>query len=605
MMWVPLLACICALSPARADKPKRVTVVVHRVQCVRWRCDPGLQEALTDRVSSALTRSKRHKLVDRANLNRAMGEQLKCRKGIRKGIISRECLIQAGRVAQAEKMIWGRLIRMGRKGHQLTLGITDLSSVQSERSVSLLCKGCDAFALAALADRAVAKLVGVTVKPVKPGGGSNPPPPAPAPEPDQALPPVAPELGRLRVEGSPRGAQVEVSGPKKFRGPKKALLPKTWSGLPAGTYRVKVTATNREPYETRAQVLPDRTKVVTVSLVHAFGKLTVGGKPKGARVVVTGAGGYRKTWGLTRGYTLNRVRRGTYTVTVSRTGYTAFQQQVTVPGGKEARVAVKLEQVATAAPGGRTVGGKAGLVWVAIPGGAFMMGSNKGDGDEKPVHRVSVKAFQMNRAEVTVAQYGACVKTRRCTRPHWDDGTCFVYKGGKWVKGRLPASFRSGSQPAVCVDWNQARAFCRWAGGRLPSEAEWEYAARSGGKNIQYPWGNQKATCSRAVMLDGSGNGCGKDRTWPVCSKPAGNTAQGLCDMAGNVYEWMEDRWHGSYTGAPKNGRAWTAGTNKRRVLRGGSWNSHVDYVRAANRFNITPAVRDHYLGFRCARTRR
>ena len=234
-----------------------------------------------------------------------------------------------------------------------------------------------------------------------------------------------------------------------------------------------------------------------------------------------------------------------------------------------------------------------------------MMGSNKGDGDEKPVHRVSVKAFQMNRAEVTVAQYGACVKTRRCTRPHWDDGTCFVYKGGKWVKGRLPASFRSGSQPAVCVDWNQARAFCRWAGGRLPSEAEWEYAARSGGKNIQYPWGNQKATCSRAVMLDGSGNGCGKDRTWPVCSKPAGNTAQGLCDMAGNVYEWMEDRWHGSYTGAPKNGRAWTAGTNKRRVLRGGSWNSHVDYVRAANRFNITPAVRDHYLGFRCARTRR
>ena len=589
MMWVPLLACICALSPARADKPKRVTVVVHRVQCVRWRCDPGLQEALTDRVSSALTRSKRHKLVDRANLNRAMGEQLKCRKGIRKGIISRECLIQAGRVAQAEKMIWGRLIRMGRKGHQLTLGITDLSSVQSERSVSLLCKGCDAFALAALADRAVAKLVGVTVKPVKPGGGSNPPPPAPAPEPDQALPPVAPELGRLRVEDSPRGAQVEVSGPKKFRGPKKALLPKTWSGLPAGTYRVKVTATNREPYETRAQVLPDRTKVVTVTLVYAFGKLTVGGKPKGARVVVTGSGGYRKEWGLTRGYTLNRVRRGTYTVTVTRTGYTRLAQQVTVIGGKEASVAVKLEQVATAAPDGSTIGGKAGLVWVAIPGGSFLMGSNKGESDEKPKHRVSVRAFQMNRTEVTVSQYGACVRAGQCTKPN-TGGYC------NWTKrGR-------GKHPINCVDWNQARAFCRWAGGRLPSEAQWEYAARGGGKNIQYPWGDQKATCSRAVM-DHGGDGCGKDRTWPVCSKAAGNTAQGLCDMAGNVYEWVEDRWHKSYRGAPKSGRAWTTGTDKRRVLRGGSWHYPAGNVRAAYRLYYTPAERLDSLGFRCTRT--
>ena len=583
-----LLGLALALTPgtSQAAPPKDIPVVVHPVECVRWRCGAGFRDALTDRVTSALTRGRKFKPVDRANLKKALGEQLECRKGIRKGIISRECLIQAGRVMQARKMITGRLVKIGTKNnYQLTLGITDLATVKNERSVSQDCWGCGQRALLQLADRTTDLLTGVSK-----GGRKTPPRPAGGGGGETKLPPATPELGNLRVEGSPRGARVEVQGPKGFKGPKAARLPRTWTNVPAGTYHVKVQAPDREPYETRVQVAPGRTKMVTVDLVHAFGKLTVGGKPPGARVVVTGAGGYSKKWKLTVGDTIKRVRRGSYTVVVSHSGYTTFQQQVTVAGGKEARVAVKLAQVESAAPGVSTKKGKAGLVWVSIPGGRFMMGSNKGESDERPKHRVSVKAFQLNRTEVTVSQYRACVKARQCMKPN--TGTYCNWK----KQGR-------GKHPVNCVDWSQARAFCRWAGGRLPSEAEWEYAARGGGKNIQYPWGNQKATCTRAVMDDGSGNGCGKDRTWPVCSRTAGNTAQGLCDMAGNVFEWVEDRSHRSYKGARVDGRAWTVGSSKFRVLRGGSWDYSAGYVRATYRYSITPTVRIYDFGFRCAMT--
>jgi len=204
---------------AWADPIRDLPVVVHRVECVRWRCGAGFRDALTDRVSSALTRGRKYKPVDRANLTKALGEQLKCRKGIKKGLISRDCQIEAGRAAQARKMITGRLVKIGGRNYQLTLGVTDLLTVKNERSVSEDCWGCD--------------------------------------------------------------------------------------------------------------------------------------------------------------------------------------------------------------------------------------------------------------------------------------GSCFVWTGKTWETGPpVPRYYRGDHQPAVCVDWKQARPFCRWAGARLPSEAEWEYATRSGGKNIQYPWGNAKANCA-------------------------------------------------------------------------------------------------------------
>ncbi len=215
-----------------------------------------------------------------------------------------------------------------------------------------------------------------------------------------------------------------------------------------------------------------------------------------------------------------------------------------------------------------------------------MMGSDSGYSNELPVHQVSVPAFEMTKTEITVGQYQACVDAGVCSEP--DTGmSC------NWgVAGR-------GDYPVNCVNWQQAVDFCEFAGGRLPSEAEWEYAARGGGQDITYPWGDESPSCTYAVMVDGE-PGCGEDRTWAVCSKTAGNTAQGLCDMAGNVLEWVQDWYHSDYNGAPADGSAWEDPSGSARVSRGGSFDYGVAYLRASYRSYDVPSDRNVDFGFRC-----
>ncbi|MBU1432426.1 formylglycine-generating enzyme family protein [Myxococcota bacterium] len=231
-------------------------------------------------------------------------------------------------------------------------------------------------------------------------------------------------------------------------------------------------------------------------------------------------------------------------------------------------------------------------VWVRLPGGSFQMGSNTGDLDEKPVHEVHLKDFIMSMSEVTVRQYRACVKAGVCSEPN-------PYKNSGWE--RYCNWGRSGREdhPVNCVDWNQAQAFATWVGARLPTEAEWEYAARSGGKNQAYPWGDAQATCRYAVMEDG-GDGCGQDQTWSVCSKPQGNTEQGLCDMSGNVWEWVAD-YYGIYDSTPRDRTEHLSGSY--RVYRGGGWADRASGLRAAYRDGDDPSLRYNVLGFRLARS--
>ena len=160
-----------------------------------------------------------------------------------------------------------------------------------------------------------------------------------------ALPPVGAELGILRVEGTPRGARVDVSGPSGFKGPNAVVLPRTWTGVPAGMYQVKVQAKNYEMYKAIVRVLPDRTKVVGVKLLKLHGVLTIGGTPLGAKVELSGPAGFRKVFGLTSGFTFRRIRRGAYTVRVTRTGYTTYNRRVGVVGGKWVSVSVNLPRV--------------------------------------------------------------------------------------------------------------------------------------------------------------------------------------------------------------------------------------------------------------------
>lgn len=183
------------------------------------------------------------------------------------------------------------------------------------------------------------------------------------------------------------------------------------------------------------------------------------------------------------------------------------------------------------------------------------------------------------KTETTVAQYQACVAAGGCgVEAHHsmtDNKSC------NW--GHSDRSTHSMN----CVTWHGAHRFCEWAGGRLPTEDEWHAEASNGGSRV-YPWGDWKPSCSVAVMDDGT-DGCGMDRTWLACSKAAGNSVSGLCDMSGSVWEWTS---------------SWFDRTEKRRVMRGGSWlDDDSDDLRASTRYEYHPDGWDIDFGFRCVRT--
>ncbi len=230
--------------------------------------------------------------------------------------------------------------------------------------------------------------------------------------------------------------------------------------------------------------------------------------------------------------------------------------------------------------------------WIALDGGRFTMGTDSGENffaDAKPVHEVVIKTFDMSLTAVTVEQYAECVNKGGCTEPAMGE-YCNWGKAGRQF------------HPVNCLNWDQASQYAKFKDARLPSEAEWEYAATSGGRNQKYPWGSDEATCDKAVMFGNGNYGCGKNSTMQVCSKPAGNTAQGLCDMAGNVAQWVQDKYQDSYKNTPADGRAYEA-SGVARVVRGGSFYlSETRAMRADFRDRVDPGFRGPTLGFRIAR---
>ena len=224
-------------------------------------------------------------------------------------------------------------------------------------------------------------------------------------------------------------------------------------------------------------------------------------------------------------------------------------------------------------------GAAATFEWVTLPSGTFQMGTDRGyRRNEEPARRVAIRSFQLARAPVTVAQW------RRCS----DAGVCAPLD---------PACLRKGAGdafPAPCVNWFQARVFADWAGGRLPTEAEWEYAARGAGRGFLYPWGDEPPTCARIPM-----KGC---PAGPACSRPSGRTPQGLCDMDGPVWEWTQDWYHGSYSGGPADGSAWEDPVDSDRINRGGLRGDPAVYARSVNRNREDPHDESDDMGVRLAR---
>ena len=258
---------------------------------------------------------------------------------------------------------------------------------------------------------------------------------------------------------------------------------------------------------------------------------------------------------------------------------------------------------------------------VSIPGGTFRMGdlSGEGDEDEKPVHSVTVPAFLMGKHEVTVGQFHRFVKATEYRTDANGNPDMAVYTGDGlgWASGCSwcnPGFSVGDDHPVVCVNWNDAEAFVEWLSAqtgrtfRLPTEAEWEYAARAG-SGTKYHFGNSESQlCRYANHADQStdysdrNNSCsdGVGKRTAVVGRYQPN-GYGLYDMHGNVWEWVQDCWNSSYAGAPMDGRAWRLGECNRRVLRGGSWDYMPRNLRSANRNWISRSNRNAGVGFRLA----
>jgi len=239
---------------------------------------------------------------------------------------------------------------------------------------------------------------------------------------------------------------------------------------------------------------------------------------------------------------------------------------------------------------------------VAIPAGTLPMGCGESSqetclalGDYAvPVHAVEVPAFAIDRYETTVGRYRACVDAGGCEAPTFDSRYCNWSKAGR------------DEHPMNCVDWDQARAFCAFDGGRLCTEAEWEWAAR-GAEGRRYPWGSATPTCERAVMNEG-GYGCGTDSTAPVGTRPGGATPEGVLDLAGNVWEWLEDTYVGDneldYDGAPTDGSAWVDPAFRDRIVRGGGFPNVAKFLIAWRRHDLDRSnASAYYVGLRCCRS--
>ena len=223
-----------------------------------------------------------------------------------------------------------------------------------------------------------------------------------------------------------------------------------------------------------------------------------------------------------------------------------------------------------------------------IPSGEFEMGSNDGDTDEKPLHKVYLDAYWIDKTEVTNAQYQLCLDTGACTSPKTNES----YSRENYFDSEAYADY-----PVIHMEWYQARDYCRWAGGRLPSEAEWEKAAKGEDGHI-YPWGNSNPGDS---LLNYNNN---KGDTTPVGSYPAGASPYGVLDMAGNVLEWVEDWYREDYYSS-KNDWINPQGPSyvewEYRLLRGGSWSLNYAFARSSDRVMFNPSLFDN-IGFRCAR---
>jgi len=389
--------------------------------------------------------------------------------------------------------------------------------------------------------------------------------------------------GKLKITSRPPGAKVLLDG--RPRG----YTPLTLKGIPAKSYTLEFKLRGYLPWKGVVEVQPEGyTEIEGVlkpedtkkhppirgaevdsyctwechSAEEVTGKLELVSEPEGANVEIEGRKKGRTPITLT-------LFPGEYHLKVSKPGYRSWEGKFSLRTKEKRKLQIVLEAEQ----------GLGDMVY--IPAGKFIMGSVAGYADEQPEHEVYLDAYYIDKYEVTNAQY------RRFCRATGHRRTPY------------PASRNLGgdNQPVVGVSWYDAWEYCRWAGKRLPTEAEWEKAAR-GTDGRTYPWGN---TWHSDYCNSGE---AGLGKTTPVGSFPQGASPYGVMDMAGNVWEWCFDYYDPNFYSQPE-ARHNPAGPPQGsfRVLRGGSWYDMPVNVRTTTRRGDNPNVRLSNIGFRCAKS--
>lgn len=230
-----------------------------------------------------------------------------------------------------------------------------------------------------------------------------------------------------------------------------------------------------------------------------------------------------------------------------------------------------------------------GAPLILVPAGSFTMGGPGISADAQPAHTVTLSEFYIDKYEVTNANYAACVAVGACQPPA---------NAASYTRDNYYDNPEYEDYPVVQVSWEQASAYCAWRGGRLPTEAEWEKAARGSDTRL-YPWGEAEPTCEVVNYWSTTEGACVGDTT-AVGSYPAGASPYEVLDLSGNVWEWVFDWYEATYyvNSPAENPRGPETGVNK--VLRGGSWVSNEANIQAAFRNNLEPTSTSSNIGFRC-----
>ncbi|MBI9046261.1 MAG: formylglycine-generating enzyme family protein [Anaerolineaceae bacterium] len=234
--------------------------------------------------------------------------------------------------------------------------------------------------------------------------------------------------------------------------------------------------------------------------------------------------------------------------------------------------------------GSTRISEKDGMLLVFVPFGEFEMGSNDGDQDEMPIHSVILDAFWMDQTEVTNAMYAICVQAGACD---------MLEIISSYSRDHYFGNPEFDTYPVIYVDWYDAQDYCKWAGRRLPTEAEWEKAAR-GTDGRTYPWG--EGIDSTLANFDWNFGNISE-----VGSYPKGASPYGVLDMGGNVWEWVFDRYDSGYYNYSSYENPQGPSNGEQRSLRGNAWLNDAVDLRASNRAGFAPSVDGDNIGFRCA----